>query len=116
MKFGIDQRDSMLTRENFRNTWGRSKANKNKAQSGPEDMVIDRNNTVTKDDVPEMDVEVEGVKETSAGDVAMEATANVNGKESNRQWRKRKMPIYAFQRTGIGAIQSNWQHQKLRQM
>jgi hypothetical protein len=114
VKFGIDGRDSMLTRENFRDTWARPRADKRKANSRPEDMVIDQNNTEIKEDTPGMELEIEGAKETPSEDVVTDATVDMNGKENKRPWQKRKMPIFTFQRNGIGVVNANWQHQKPR--
>ena len=116
MKFGIDKRDSMLTRENFKDTWGRPKP-EDKKKSGKEigeEMSVDvapLNGSRKKEDV--RDAEMGGVVENSVdnGTMEVEKKGDVRNSKSKSEI-SRKMPVFAFQRRGIGAVKSKSPHQK----
>ena len=118
MKFGIDKRDSMLTRENFKDTWARPKP-EDKTRAGKadgEDMNVDvlPMNSSSKQNEDSQDAEMGGVMENSVD----EGTMDVEKKKGEGRDRKsksdmaRKMPVFAFQRRGIGAVKSKFPHQK----
>jgi hypothetical protein len=101
----------MLTRENFKDTWARPKPeDKKKAgKANGEEMSVD---------VPPMkgrskhneyshDAEMGGVVENSVDEGTMEVEKK--GEGMNRKVKSdmaRKMPVFAFQRRGIGAVKS----------
>jgi hypothetical protein len=110
VKFGIDKRDSMLTRENFKDTWARPKPEDKKkvGKADGEEMSVDVPPKYNEDN----DAEMGGVVENSVDEGTMEVET---GKARNRKVKSdmaRKMPVFAFQRRGIGAVKSKLPHQK----
>jgi hypothetical protein len=104
----------MLTRENFKNTWGRPKMD-SKSASVPKDeekMVVDT--TATTENVAEM--AMEGVVKTPLEQDTKKDDNKNNESYGNTRIRiPRKMPIFGFQHRGIGAVKSKRQDQKPKQ-
>ena len=110
----------MLTKENFQDTWGRQKPEPKR--NGTDNMVVDSPMTDTYT-TPNETVEVEmagtetGLDEATSveSDEPSTPTALAYDLELNSYtWRRdRKLPIFPFQRRGIGAIKSKaWQNQQ----
>jgi len=109
----------MLTRENFKDTWARPKPEE-KGKTEGEAMGVDmspesrRRTKHQEDHDTEMgNTPVAGIVEDSVDDRTME----IEGKEETRNGRLQsraslKMPVFAFQRRGIGAAKPNFQHPK----
>jgi hypothetical protein len=114
VKFGIDKRDSMLTRENFKDTWARTKPEEKKKGVGKTDgdeMRVDMPpmNGSLKQNEDRHDTGMGGVDETTT---AVEKTAEEGRNGKSKLETRMKMPIFAFQRRGIGAVKSNVPRQK----
>jgi hypothetical protein len=109
VKFGIDKRDSMLTRENFKDTWARPKP-EDKRKSGKadgEEMSVDvpPMNSGSKHN-EDNDAEMGGVVDNSLDERTMEIEKGEVRNQKSKSDMTRKMPVFAFQRRGIGAVKS----------
>ena len=107
----------MLTRENFNDTWARPKMEKSRQENVAIDrpektrmvekktmeeyMVVDQPTTVTTKGSG--DVEMESVETPPEEDVLKNGAGLV---KNPRSWTSAKMPIFAFQRHGIGSIKA----------
>ena len=107
----------MLTRENFSNTWARPKMENSgqgtmaidrpektrtvEKKTVEEYMVVDQPTTVTTKDSG--DVRMEGVETPAEKDVLKNGAGHI---KNPRSWASIKMPIFAFQRHGIGSIKT----------
>ena len=104
----------MLTRENFKNTWGRPKTDSKSASvsKDEEKMVVDT--TFPRTNVVEM--EMEGVVKTPLERDNKKDDSKTNENYGNTRTKiPRKMPVFGFQHRGIGAVKSKGQDQKQKQ-
>lgn len=119
----------MLTRENFKDTWGRLKDGGKgiEKEKKEEDMVVDGSigdgGDVEMEGVGNGAHEEEIMKDTIEENVMREDNGKIiNGntkdfimKDGNRRTSTTKMPIFGFQHRGIGAVKSKRQYQKPKQ-
>jgi hypothetical protein len=119
VKFGIDNRESMLTRENFKDTWARPKLEDNKRREG-EGMDVDvspvkgSNMKHRENHDAEMgDAQMTDMVEGSVDERTMEVERKEEIRNGNlKSQTSMKMPIFKFQRHGIGAVNSKSSHRK----
>jgi len=90
VKFGLDERDSMLTKENFHDTWGRLR----RMPATGEEMVVDK----PMDGTNGMQVEDDRHK---SGGRHHRRRWNVWGRNQRREPGSLMVPVFAFQRRGI---------------
>jgi hypothetical protein len=100
----------MLTRENFKDTWARPKPeDKRKAgKADGEEMSVDvpPMNSSSKHNEDSHDAEMGGVVENSVDEGTMEVEKGEGRNRKVKSDMARKMPVFAFQRRGIGAVKS----------
>jgi hypothetical protein len=105
VKHGIDERDSMLTRENFFAAWAKPKVSfkgeKTANQAQPDEMVVDTPAMESK--VAETTAKDDGMGVTETQSQAILGTTRLTGRGS----RTIELPIFPFQRKGIGAVGTN---------
>ena len=100
----------MLTRENFKDTWARPKPDEKKkaGKTDGDEMSVDipPKNKSWKKNEDTHDTEMGGVVESAVDErttvIEKKAEEGRNGKSKSETWRK--MPVFAFQRRGIGAV------------
>jgi hypothetical protein len=102
VKFGIDERDSMLARQLFKQSWANPKTQEKTKDTPSDEMVVDRPHA--------SDTKVDLEPEMYRVDAAKSITDNVSSgvplsrKGETRSSKSYTMPIFAFQRQGIGAV------------
>jgi len=103
VKFGLDNRDSMLTRENFKDTWARPKPGDDSHKSAwQEKMAVDTPPSTSKQ--PEPTKGMDRVLRPEAERMAEDGV--VQGEMMKVPCR---MPVFKFQRQGIGQ-RWKWHH------
>jgi hypothetical protein len=116
----------MLTKENFNNTWARPKIEKSRQENVAIDrpaktrtvetktveeyMAVDRPATVTTTDGD--DVEMESIETPPEQDILKKGAGDI---KNPRSWTSIKMPIFAFQKHGIGSIKAGLAKSKSHQ-
>lgn len=116
----------MLTKENFNNTWARPKMEKSRQENVAidrpaksrtvetkiveEDMVVDRPTTVTT--THGGDVEMESIENPPEQDILKKGAGDI---KNPRSWTSIKLPIFAFQKHGIGSIKAGSAKSKCHQ-
>ena len=106
----------MLTRENFKDTWARPKPEDKKVgrKGGENEMSIDmppkKRETKPSEGVP--DAEMADVEEKSMNVSPMEVEKAGVRKVKLKSWPSKNMPIFPFQRYGIGAVKRKFPQQK----
>jgi hypothetical protein len=110
VKFGIDNRESMLTRETFQETWAKPKQNTPVDVSG-EKMVVDstapRTTSNEGEEMAGIETRLDGDEKAVDDGVAMEKLKAGSS--------KRALPIFPFQRRGIDIGSKPWYHRKGKQ-
>ena len=95
MKYGIDERDSMLTRENFFAAWAKPKDG-NKGKKGNKKVETDE--MAVDEPTKEVGSEVKDVEM----DIHQQSQGGPKSKLTGRSSSITKLPIFRFQRKGIG--------------
>jgi hypothetical protein len=102
VKFGIDERDSMLTRQTFKQSWANPKGQEKIRDMLSDEMAVDH--THASDTKENLEPEMQRI------DAAKSITDNVSSgvplsrKGETRSSKSYTMPIFAFQRRGISAV------------
>jgi len=95
----------MLTKENFKNTWAKPKTEKRTKPAGDKMVVETIRESETTGAAGE--IKMEGmVEETKDEDLVHENVRDTTKSWNPRLWQPKQMPIFAFQRHGIGVVKS----------
>jgi len=107
VKFGLDNRDSMLTRENFKDTWARPKPGDSPHKSAWQEKLAVAMPPSTSKEPNGMEevLQPEGERMVEDGVVQEELVKRIKA--------PCRMPVFKFQRQGIGQ-RWKWHHSKAK--
>ena len=102
VKFGIDERDSMLARQTFKDSWANPKVQEKTKDIPSDEMPVDRPHASGTKEYPEP--KMHRVDATKSITDKVSLGVPLSSKAETRSSKSYTMPIFAFQRRGIGAM------------